>query len=117
MRRHLGAIGAQPPALAFRAYRRGLLERAACSWYGGTAQRGPLGGRDDAADVVRDVARSHSRITDAPLVVLIWLSMANMDCYPDARRRQPDYMMAVQSTAMATQNLLLAAHARAPPHP
>jgi coenzyme F420-0:L-glutamate ligase/coenzyme F420-1:gamma-L-glutamate ligase len=72
---------------------------------------------DDAADVARDVARSHSRITDAPLVVLICLSMANVDCYPDARRRQAEYMMAVQSTAMATQNLLLAAHARAPPHP
>jgi coenzyme F420-0:L-glutamate ligase / coenzyme F420-1:gamma-L-glutamate ligase len=66
---------------------------------------------DDATAVARDVARSHARITAAPLLVLICLSMAKMDCYPDARRRQAEYMMAVQSTAMATQNLLLAAHA------
>jgi len=34
-----------------------------------------------------------------------------MDTYPDARRQQNEWIMAVQSTAMAGQNLLLAAHA------
>ena len=34
-----------------------------------------------------------------------------MDDYPDAGRGQAEYMMAVQGTAMAGQNLLLAAHA------
>jgi nitroreductase len=32
-----------------------------------------------------------------------------MDSYPDERRRRAEYLMAVQSTAMAAQNLLLAA--------
>jgi nitroreductase len=33
------------------------------------------------------------------------------DNYPDARRQQAEYLMSVQSVAMAGQNLLLAAHA------
>jgi F420 biosynthesis protein FbiB-like protein len=66
---------------------------------------------DDAAAVARDVERSHARITEAPLLVLVALCMDDMDRYPDDRRRRAEYMMAVQSTAMATQNLLLAAHA------
>jgi coenzyme F420-0:L-glutamate ligase/coenzyme F420-1:gamma-L-glutamate ligase len=66
---------------------------------------------DDPAAVARDVERSHARITEAPLVVLVALCMDDMDRYPDDRRRRAEHMMAVQSTAMATQNLLLAAHA------
>ncbi|MFN7209546.1 MAG: nitroreductase family protein [Aggregatilineales bacterium] len=61
--------------------------------------------------IERDVSRSYSRISGAPLAVVICLSMADMDRYPDARRNQAEYLMAVQSTAMAAQNLLLAAHA------
>jgi nitroreductase len=34
-----------------------------------------------------------------------------MDAYPDPARREAEFLMAVQSAAMATQNLLLAAHA------
>lgn len=64
------------------------------------------------ADVVdADVARSHARITGAPVVILVSLTMADMDQYPDDSRNQAEYLMAVQSTAMAGQNLLLAAHA------
>jgi F420 biosynthesis protein FbiB-like protein len=37
--------------------------------------------------------------------------MLEMDTYPDKRRQQFEHQMAVQSTAMAAQNLLLAAHA------
>jgi nitroreductase len=37
------------------------------------------------------------------------MDIRDMDPYPDERRRQAEYHMAVQSTAMATQNLLLAA--------
>jgi coenzyme F420-0:L-glutamate ligase/coenzyme F420-1:gamma-L-glutamate ligase len=70
-------------------------------------------GRDgDAADVIaRDVARSHARITGAPVVILVCLSLEETDVYPDAARGQAEFLMAVQSTAMATQNLLLGAHA------
>jgi nitroreductase len=35
--------------------------------------------------------------------------MRDMDTYPDERRRWAEYLMATQSVAMATQNLLLAA--------
>jgi F420 biosynthesis protein FbiB-like protein len=65
----------------------------------------------DAADLVAaDVARSRARISGAPVVVVVALDMEDMDRYPDKRQRA-EYLMAVQSTAMAVQNLLLAAHA------
>ncbi|MEZ5785649.1 MAG: nitroreductase family protein [Xanthobacteraceae bacterium] len=66
----------------------------------------------DAEEAVeRDVARSFARITGAPVVILVALTMAEMDRYPDPARAHAEYLMAVQGTAMATQNLLLAAHA------
>lgn len=70
-------------------------------------------GNDGDADVVirQDVGRSYERITGAPVVIVVALTMAEMDRYPDQRRTQAEHMMAVQSTAMATQNLMLAAHA------
>jgi nitroreductase len=37
--------------------------------------------------------------------------MADMDRYPDTRRQQAEWVMAVQSAALAAQNLLLMAHA------
>jgi F420 biosynthesis protein FbiB-like protein len=58
----------------------------------------------------RDVARSTSRISGAPVLILVALSMADMDSYPDEGRQHNEWLMAVQSTAMAGQNLLLAAH-------
>ena len=61
--------------------------------------------------VARDADRSYARITAAPLLILVCLTMADMDAYPDARRAANESMMAVQSAAMAGQNLLLAAHA------
>jgi F420 biosynthesis protein FbiB-like protein len=59
----------------------------------------------------QEVTRSFDRITAAPLLVLLCLTMDDMDRYPDARRMQNELTMAVQSTAMAGENLLLAAHA------
>ncbi len=61
--------------------------------------------------IARDVARSHARITSAPVLVLVCLTLEETDVYPDAARAHAEFLMAVQSTAMATQNLLLAAHA------
>ena len=63
------------------------------------------------AVIAADVQRSHERITGAPVLVLLCLSMRDMDDYPDARRGRAEHLMAVQGTAMAGQNLLLAAHA------
>lgn len=66
----------------------------------------------DPADAIEaDARRSHARITGAPVVVLACMTMSVMDRYADARRAQAEEVMAVQSTAMALQNLLLAAHA------
>src|SRR5262245_59197898 len=66
----------------------------------------------DATEVIdRDVARSYARLTGAPLLVLVCMSMIDMDRYPDPSRNGSERTMAIQGTAMAAQNLLLAAHA------
>lgn len=64
---------------------------------------------DDAEAIDADVARSYARITEAPVVIVVCADTRDMDRYPDARRNEAEYLMAVQSTAMAAQNLLLAA--------
>ena len=65
---------------------------------------------DEPAAIERDVARSYERITNAPVVIVVCLSMAEMDSYPDAHRTEAEQTMAIQSTAMAVQNLWLLAH-------
>ncbi len=66
----------------------------------------------DAPDAIaRDVARSFARLTGAPALILVCLTLEHADNYPDPARRTAEFLMAVQGTAMATQNLLLAAHA------
>ncbi len=59
----------------------------------------------------KDVTRSYQRITSAPVVIVVCVSMRDMDVYGDTRRKKAEYLMATQSVAMAVQNLLLAAHA------
>lgn len=59
--------------------------------------------------IEQDANRSYQRLTNAPTVILICLCMSEMDGYPDQRRNHHEWVMAVQSTAMAGQNLLLAA--------
>jgi F420 biosynthesis protein FbiB-like protein len=66
---------------------------------------------DDPEAIEADVARSHARIASAPAVIVASLTLADMDTYPDPRRAGAERLMAVQSTAMAVQNLLLLAHA------
>lgn len=63
------------------------------------------------AAIERDAGRSYRRLTSAPVLILLCLSMVDMDSYPDARRQQNEWIMAVQSVAMAGQTLMLAAHA------
>lgn len=73
--------------------------------------------RDLAADgmspelIERDVARSVTRLTSAPLIILVAMTLTDMDAYPDERRARNEALMAAQSAAMAGQNLLLAAQA------
>lgn len=63
-----------------------------------------------AAIIQKERQRSYDRLTSAPVVLVVCLTMVDMDDYNDATRNQHEYIMAVQSTAMAGQNILLAAH-------
>jgi coenzyme F420-0:L-glutamate ligase/coenzyme F420-1:gamma-L-glutamate ligase len=58
-----------------------------------------------------EVDRSYDRITGAPVVIVFCLTMEDMDRYLDEFRSHAEYLMAVQSVAMAGENLLLMAHA------
>lgn len=51
------------------------------------------------------------RFGEAPVLILVGYTMADMDRYPDRRRQRAEETMAVQSAAAAVQNLLLAASA------
>lgn len=66
---------------------------------------------DDAPPAVidADVGRSHQRITQAPLLLLLCMSLEDMDVYGDERRNAHERTMAQQSAAMAGQNILLMA--------
>jgi coenzyme F420-0:L-glutamate ligase / coenzyme F420-1:gamma-L-glutamate ligase len=64
----------------------------------------------DASELIEaDIERSYRRITQAPVAILLCVDMRDMQQYPDQGRNDAEYLMAVQSTAMAAQNLLLAA--------
>lgn len=82
-----------------------LSERMGARW------RADLGADGaDPALIERRVRISHQRITGAAALVAASLSIEEMDDYPDRRRQEAEWLMAVQSTALACQNLLLAAH-------
>lgn len=66
---------------------------------------------DEPEEIEQDVARSYARLTGAPVLIIVCLSMVDMDHYPDDRRNRSEWLMAAQGTAMAAQNLLLMAHA------
>jgi F420 biosynthesis protein FbiB-like protein len=66
---------------------------------------------DDAKAIEEDVARSTARINGAGALIAVCLTLEEMDTYPDARRNDAEYIMAVQSTAMAAQIALLKAQA------
>ena len=64
----------------------------------------------DPAFIERRVAISHARMTSAAALIIAAVSMEEMDRYPDPVRTEAEWTMAVQSVALACQNLLLAAH-------
>lgn len=57
------------------------------------------------------IERSKERIISAPAAILLCLDMSEMDAYPDKKRKQAEFRMAVQSVANAGMQFLLAAHA------
>jgi F420 biosynthesis protein FbiB-like protein len=70
-----------------------------------------LAAGDPPEIVAQDVERSRQSLTQASVLLLCCMSMADVDRSPDARRAQAERTMAIQSVALAAQNLLLAAHA------
>lgn len=60
--------------------------------------------------IEKDIGRSFERISTAPLVILLCMTLSDMDSYPDERRSAHERIMAIQSTAMAGQNILLMAN-------
>lgn len=66
---------------------------------------------DPADEIEQDIKRSYARLTGAPVLIVLCTSMVDMDSYPDQRRARNEETMAIQSTAMAGQNILLMAHA------
>lgn len=67
-------------------------------------------GLDDDT-ITQTVNRSRQRIGGAPMLIVPCLTMAEMDTYPDPDRHRWEWQMAVQSVALACQNLMIAAHA------
>jgi F420 biosynthesis protein FbiB-like protein len=82
-----------------------LSEKMAEHW-----RRDLTGDGADPAVVERRVAISQVRLTNAGALVVAAVCMDEMDRYPDARRNEAEWLMAVQSMSLACQNLLLAAH-------
>ena len=63
------------------------------------------------ADIAARLERSHRRTHEAPVVVILCMDATGMNSYPDPKRQPAEMTMAVQSTALAGLQLLLAAHA------
>jgi F420 biosynthesis protein FbiB-like protein len=64
-----------------------------------------------AEEIEAQLARSRQRVTEAPAAVLLCLDLEVIDKYEDKERSQGEYLMGVQSVALAGGQLLLAAHA------
>ena len=79
--------------------------RMAAQWRQDLSQDGA-----DSATIERRVTVSHARITGAAALIVPSITLTDMDDYPDGRRAEAEWTMAVQSVALACQNLLLAAH-------
>ncbi len=59
----------------------------------------------------RLIRASIEQFTHPPTLIIVCLTMEDMDMYLDKRRQMAEYVMAVQSVAAGIQNLLLAADA------
>jgi F420 biosynthesis protein FbiB-like protein len=57
------------------------------------------------------LSRSRSRMSKAPVLIILCLDPSEMDSYPDLERKNAERTLAIQSAANAGLQLLLAAHA------
>jgi coenzyme F420-0:L-glutamate ligase/coenzyme F420-1:gamma-L-glutamate ligase len=55
---------------------------------------------------------SVERFTSAPVLIIAGLTMRDMNHYPDKERQIAEYKLAVQSVAVAIQNILIASFAK-----
>jgi F420 biosynthesis protein FbiB-like protein len=62
----------------------------------------------EALKIVKE--ESIKRFTESPVLIVVCVTMKDMDKYPDERRMKAEYIMAVQSVAAAVQNMLLATY-------
>jgi coenzyme F420-0:L-glutamate ligase/coenzyme F420-1:gamma-L-glutamate ligase len=65
---------------------------------------------DDKDDIEADAKKSVEKLRQAAALIVVFITMEGMDHYADQRRMALEHLMAVQSTAMAGQNMLLMAH-------
>lgn len=66
----------------------------------------------DPAAIAHQAARSRTRIATAPVVILCSLVREGLVTYPDDRRNDLEFQMAIQSVGAALQLLFLLAEAR-----
>ncbi len=62
-------------------------------------------------EIEKQITRSRTRILAAPVIIVLCLDPSELNQHPDQKRKKAEYIMAVQSVAAATNQLLLAAHA------
>lgn len=78
----------------------------------GDRWRADLAGDGVPADQIEaEVAKSHRRLTRAPVVLVGCLYLDPLDEYPDSARQRAEELMAAHSLGTALQNVMLAAHA------
>ena len=63
-------------------------------------------------EIEKLIEASKERTINASMLITACLTMEDMDKYEDDRRKNAEYLMAVQSVSAAIQNLLLAIHAK-----
>lgn len=86
--------------------KRRLAEAMASEWNKDLRKDGIL-----PEDRERLIKASIKQFTDPPILIVVCLTMDDMDKYSDKERQEAEYVMAVQSVAAAIQNMLLTAHA------
>jgi F420 biosynthesis protein FbiB-like protein len=64
-----------------------------------------------AEAIDRLIGRSRERIGGAPAVLVLGLTLVDLDIYPDQQRQQAEFLMAAHSLGAAAQNVMLTAHA------
>jgi len=63
------------------------------------------------AKILTRLEKSRTRLISSPIIIILCMDFSEMDQYPDTRRAEVEKLMAIQSTANAGMQLMLAAHA------